>query len=464
VVLVWNDTSTGRAVYEVERSLNGTSGWTQVGVTDPNVTFTTYSDTTVLPATAYYYRVRAHDPNLGYSAYSNIRNITTPALPAAPSGLTATPASTTSITLNWTDNSTNETGFKAEQASGDPNDPNTTWAAAAGSPVGVNVKTLTVTGLTINTKYWFRVRAYSTLGGDTAPTNIASATTYALTPPVLSSTSITGNGVAMSWTNGNAGLIVFEVERSLSSTSGFSQIGTTDPNVTTTVYTDTTVAQSTTYYYRVRAHGTAGYSAYSNVLTAAVPALPAAPSNLVAAPVSVTSIKLTWTDNSSGAAGFIVEQASGDPNDPNTTWAQTGARQPAGTLTYTVTGLTSGTTYWFRVRSNNGNGTSAPSNVAFTAPYAYVLPTGLVVTAISGTEIDLTWTDTNAGVTDYQVERSLSPASGFSQVGTVTAGSPTAFNNLGLTPNTTYYYRVRAHGPAGYSAYSTVQGAATPAS
>ncbi len=90
--------------------------------------------------------------------------------PAAPSGLTATAASTTQINLTWTDNSSDETGFKIERKTGTGG----TYAQIA--TVGASVTTYSNTGLAIGTNYFYRVRA-TNAGGDSAYSNAASATT-----------------------------------------------------------------------------------------------------------------------------------------------------------------------------------------------------------------------------------------------------------------------------------------------
>lgn len=96
---------------------------------------------------------------------------TTGATPAAPSNLTATAASRTQINLTWTDNAGNETGFTIERCQGN----NCTNFAQIGT-VNANVTTYSNTGLSRNTTYRYRVRAYNG-SGNSAYSNIVTART-----------------------------------------------------------------------------------------------------------------------------------------------------------------------------------------------------------------------------------------------------------------------------------------------
>ena len=96
----------------------------------------------------------------------------TPTLgPNAPSNLTATPVSTSQINLSWSDNSTNEDGFKIERCQG-----NGCSNFAEIATVGINTSSFSNTGLTRNTRYRYRVRAFNS-AGNSAYSNIADAKT-----------------------------------------------------------------------------------------------------------------------------------------------------------------------------------------------------------------------------------------------------------------------------------------------
>jgi acid phosphatase type 7 len=100
-----------------------------------------------------------------------VKGVGGPVLPAAPTNLSATTVSRSQINLSWVDNSDNETGFKIERCK---NATCTNFVQVA--QVGANVTTFANTGLTKNTTYNYRVRAFNA-GGNSAYSNTANART-----------------------------------------------------------------------------------------------------------------------------------------------------------------------------------------------------------------------------------------------------------------------------------------------
>jgi hypothetical protein len=148
----------------VLNSKGGTfSTWTQV-----TVSFNSGSATSITLYGAY---------NAGEGRFDDFElvdgTVTTPTAPAAPSALTATASGPGTINLSWTDNSTDETGFKLERKTGLAG----TWSEIAGT-IASNTTTFSNTGLTASTTYYYRVRSYNGAGNSTY-SNEASATTGA---------------------------------------------------------------------------------------------------------------------------------------------------------------------------------------------------------------------------------------------------------------------------------------------
>jgi hypothetical protein len=146
---------TSETGYSIERSANGTSGWTEISATGANVV--SFSDTALSADTTYYYRVRAANA-AGYGAYSAVASATTlPDIPAAPTDLTLTVLGSTSIRLNWTDNSPIESEFEIQRS---PN--GVGWTTVQST--GADATTWTDTGLNSNKTYYYRVRAGNSFG------------------------------------------------------------------------------------------------------------------------------------------------------------------------------------------------------------------------------------------------------------------------------------------------------------
>lgn len=87
--LSWQDNSADEMDFHVERSLDGSAGWVEIGTVETDVT--TYSDTELSCGTTYHYRVRAHRHSDGtYSGYSNVDQATTWECTASRPDLTVT--------------------------------------------------------------------------------------------------------------------------------------------------------------------------------------------------------------------------------------------------------------------------------------------------------------------------------------------------------------------------------------
>jgi hypothetical protein len=115
--------------------------------------------------------------NGGSSATTNL-TVSAPALPAAPSNLVATALTSSQINLTWTNNASNQTGFKIERKTGAGG----TYAQIGTTPASVTV--FSDSALSAVTQYFYRVRA-TNLGGDSAYSNEANATTAASRPRII---------------------------------------------------------------------------------------------------------------------------------------------------------------------------------------------------------------------------------------------------------------------------------------
>jgi Chitobiase/beta-hexosaminidase C-terminal domain/Fibronectin type III domain len=292
----------------------------------------------------------------------------------------------------------------------------------------------------------FKVASASPPGPPTAPAN-------------LTATGTGSTQIDLSWTNTSPTQTGVKIERSPDGLS-FSQIALAAPTATT--YSDTGLIASTTYSYRVRATNSSGDSSYSNVATATTqppPLPPTAPTNLVANAVSNSEIDLTWTNTSSGTSDH--EHVAVERSTDNVDFVLVNTL--GGTFTsYSDTGLGASTTYWYRVRATNSAGASPYSNIAGATTFAVTppsAPTNLAATAVSATQINLSWNNTSTAQTGVKVERSTD-AVNFAQIA-VTPATANSYSDGSVAASTGYWYRVRATSGSGDSAYSNVANATT---
>lgn len=173
---------------------------------------------TATPVAGYYFvRVYAADKTDSAIAYSAPIWIDTalPATPSAPSNLSTAATSSSQIDLSWSDNASNETGFKIERKTGAGG----AWSQIA--TTGANATSYSNTGLSASTQYFYRVRANNG-AGDSGYSNEANATTQGNQPPATG-VRVSGNKLLR---NGQEFIPL-----------GFSMVGLLSPNLTGTAGT-----------------------------------------------------------------------------------------------------------------------------------------------------------------------------------------------------------------------------------
>ncbi|RKP53165.1 cellulose 1,4-beta-cellobiosidase [Cohnella endophytica] len=371
---------------------------------------------------------------------------TSPIVPAAPTGVTAT-AGNAQVALSWTASS-GATSYTVKRAT-------TSGGPYTNVATGVTATSYTNTGLTNGTTYYYVVSASNSADESTNSTQASATPTAGVTIPAAPTglTATAGNAqVALSWT-ASSGATSYTVKRATTSGGPYTNVAT---GVTATSYTNTGLTNGTTYYYVVSASNSAGSSGNSTQASATPTAgvtIPAAPTGLTATAGNAQAA-LSWTA-SSGATSYTVKRAttSGGP--------YTNVATGVTATSYTNTGLTNGTTYYYVVSASNSAGESVNSTQASATPSTAVTipaaPTGLTATA-GNAQVALSWT-ASSGATSYTVKRATTSGGPYTNVATgVTA---TSYTNTGLTNGTTYYYVVSASNSAGESANST-QASATP--
>lgn len=193
--------------------------------------------------------------------------------PATPTSLSATPVSFQQINLNWSDQATNEEGYRVEYKTD-----LTDWSTYV--VLGANSVAASITNLTELKHYYFRVVAFNNVvgGGDSAPSNIADATTLDAGVPATP-TNLTGiilglNRVDLTWTDNATNETNYFVERLLEDGVTWLRMATLGQDVTT--YSMTSLASGRTFSFRVIAYnadanGGAKQSAPSNIAVVQTP-------------------------------------------------------------------------------------------------------------------------------------------------------------------------------------------------
>jgi alpha-tubulin suppressor-like RCC1 family protein/fibronectin type 3 domain-containing protein len=356
VALSWT-ASSGATSYNVKRSTVSGSGYATVN----SPSGASYTNTGLISGATYYYVVSALN---GGGESANSSQATATLIPAAPTGLTPTPSGT-QVALSWT-SSSGATSYNVKRST-------VSGSGYASVITGVTAASYTNTGLSSGATYYYVVSAVNA-AGESANSGQASTTLIPAVPTGLTP-ALSGTQVALAWT-ASSGATSYNVKRSTVSGSGYVTIN----GPTGASYTDTGLANGSTYYYVVTAVNAGGESASSSQSTATL--APVAPTGLTAT-LGDMQITLTWTA-SAGATSYNIKRSTIDGSG----YVTVGASTSAG---YTNTGLTNGTAYYYVVSAVNGGGESAGSGQASATPQPAVLSVPTV------TPINLT----TLGTTDW---------------------------------------------------------------
>ena len=160
--LAWTDNSDNETGFAIERCTgSGCSNFSEIARVGSDLT--AFGDVGLTAGILYRYRVLAFNA-AGTSKDSNIAEASTPVPPpTAPSNLTSSVVASSQINLNWSDNSTNEDGFRLERCTG---------AAASCLDANfvqiaqtiANVTSFNDTGLQAQSTHTYRVRAFNAAG------------------------------------------------------------------------------------------------------------------------------------------------------------------------------------------------------------------------------------------------------------------------------------------------------------
>ena len=420
---------TGAAKYEVYRARSRSGEYIKYST----VTGTSYTNISYIEnGNTYYYKVRALDANGTAGAWSSIVSVTYKQTLSAPT-VTGGNDAQGRPTLKWNavTGAAKYEVYRARSMNGD------------------YIKYSTVTGTSYtNTSYiedgntyYYKVRALDANGTAGAWSSIVSVTYRAASTGTLSAPSVTGGKDSqgrptLKW-NAVSGAAKYEVYRARSKDGDYIKYST----VTGTSYTNTSYIESgNTYYYKVRAldaNGTAG--AWSSIVSVTYKQTLSAPT-VTGGNDAQGRPTLTWKAVS-GAAKYEVYRArskDGTYSKYSTT---------TGTAYTNSSYLTSGATYYYKVRALDANGNAGPYSavVSVTCRLKLTAPTVTGSTDSQGRPT-LKW-NAVTGAAKYEVYRARSKDGDYIKYSTVTGTSYT--NTSYLENGNTYYYKVRALGSDG---------------
>ena len=285
-------------------------------------------------------------------------------------------------------------------------------------------------------------------------------------PTNLTATAASSSEIDLLWsvsTEAGGTISQYLIERCQGTGCGnFAQIGvaTNLPS-----FADTGLTALTSYSYRVRAVDSANnigpYSSFVTTTTLSTNA-PTAPTQLGALATSSSDVSLTWAPSTpvvGTISNYLIERCTG--NRCVFGYAQVGTSITTSFDDTTVSGLV---TYTYRVRAIDSSGNYSPysSFATVTTPAPPVPPpSNLTATAISSSQINLSWTASTGTISQYLIEScSGASCSNFAQIGT---SNTATFSNTGLLASTSYSYHVRATDGTNFSLYTNTATATTQA-
>ena len=417
--LTWNAVS-GAAKYEVYRARSKDGDYIKYST----VTGTSYTNTSYIEnGNTYYYKVRALKSDGTAGAWSSVVSVTYKQTLSAPT-VTGSTDSQGRPTLKWNavTGAAKYEVYRARSKDGDYTKYSTTTGTAYTNS----------SYLTSGATYYYKVRALDANGTAGAWSSIVSVTyKQTLSAPTVTGGNDSQGRPTLTW-KAVSGAAKYEVYRARSRSGEYIKYST----VTGTSYTNTSyIEDGNTYYYKVRAldaDGTAG--AWSSVVSVTYKQTLSAPA-VTGGNDAQGRPTLKW-NAVSGAAKYEIYRSYSRDGSYSKYSTQT-------STSYTNSSyLTSGTTYYYKVRALKSDGTAGP----YSAVVSVTCRLKLSAPSVTGGNDSqgrptLKW-NAVTGAAKYEVYRARSRSGEYIKYSTVTGTSYT--NTSYIEDGNTYYYKVRA--------------------
>ena len=417
-----------------------------------NGTGTSTSDaTSIVNGTTYYYAAFAHDqgPNYATPAVAVNAMPQVPA-PATPTGATTGTVAQTTAEVSW-NAATGATSYTVSYG---------LTSAANDSTVTVSGTSTTITGLTANSTYYWKVLSVNAGG----PSSYSSAVSFATltNAPIITQFELT-SATGIPTTEAKATNVISIIGNNFGSSQESSTITFANNKAVTNVY----------YWSNAKIDLQIPNGAVTGNVTVSVNGLTSTETITINPPAQATGftatpgnakVDLAWINPVDGSFTglLIVRNAGSAPTFTpvkgtaytvgQTVGTDTVIYNGTGTSTSDATSIVNGTTYYYAAfahdQAPNYTATSITAEATPTLPIPSV-PTGLLTTNITTNSATVSW-EAVTGATSYLFSIGLDSNANLATL----EGTTTTLNTSSLIPSTTYYWKVLARNSSGDSAFA----------
>jgi alpha-tubulin suppressor-like RCC1 family protein/predicted phage tail protein len=440
--------------FEIERAENvaGQPGvWSVIGRSDYG---NQYTDPGLPAGATYWYRVRAYNW-IGAGEFSApVSGTIVP--PPAPYSLTALIGPTNIVEVKWAGAAPgNQAGYFLERAPDSGGIPGVWSQITVISNFSGYYLDTNITAFTTN---WYRVRAYNVVGVSPYTSPIQIAITPPPSPGYIQTTPF-ANQVRLSWGSFfyyYGQVAGYKLERAPDAggvPGAWTQIAT-KPSVSLTDYTDPDLPANATFWYRVCAYNWIGAGQWTTPAKVTITA-PAAPNNAFAALGTTNTIALTWYAGYPYDQDYFKVEWTADPNSTSGGWTEIGIVPATNNIhaSFNHTNVLAYTTNWYRLRAVNGVGISSASATVSASTLPPPVPSYLTAYPYQN-RITLYWPSYSTyGIIGNKIDRAPD-LGGVPGTWTQIANLPSyygTYDDVGLTNNGTYWYRVHTYNWIGAS-------------
>jgi|GEM_PF-1940120 len=411
VIITWNEVY-GATSYQIFRATDSSTGlYNQIGT----ASIPLYTDNTITTGQTYFYKICAASSSTNISVQSAPVSVN-----MSPSNLHVSSNTTVSITLNW-NNFNSASGYNIYHSvseNGDFTKLNTEIITAS---------TFIDTNLSPDTIYFYKISAV--IGEfETLQSNQISASTLSPIPVNFRQSDCSTINISLVWNkvNGSSG---YNIYRSNTSIGEYTKVNAFIINEL--IFNDTNVLPDTTYYYKISSINNDIESAYSTYISAST--LSSIPVNLRSISSTTISLNLAWNEikGSSGYNLYRSDTLDGIYQKVN--------EHILTNSTYSDVNVTPDATHFYKVSSINNNLESVFS-ASLSASTLSSTPVNVRTSSVTTIRISISWNELN-GASGYNIYRSDTINGIYTKLNQNTISS-LVFTDTGLSPGTTYYYKL----------------------